>query len=146
LHTARAVAERLLVIDADRALRDAYLSHFSRSGFEVHCAASVDEAASLLAEKPFDAVIADMRAGSDAAAGQDRETIPSEIGRCLDRSWGPPVVVLTAYGDPAWAAAAARLGVDAFLHKPVSLVWLERLVRSRIDEARVQAASGPVTG
>jgi hypothetical protein len=28
---------------------------------------------------------------------------------------------------PQNAAAAARLGVDAFLHKPVSLVWLKEL-------------------
>ena len=46
----------------------------------------------------------------------------------------PPVVVLTAYGEPERAAAAARLGVDVFLHKPVSLVWLERLLRARFDE------------
>ncbi len=48
----------------------------------------------------------------------------------------PPVVVLTAYGEPHRAAAAARLGVDAFLHKPVSLVWLERLLRSRFGDRR----------
>ena len=48
----------------------------------------------------------------------------------------PPVVVLTAYGLPDRAEAAARLGVDAFLHKPVSLVWLESLLRTRIDERR----------
>jgi DNA-binding response OmpR family regulator len=46
----------------------------------------------------------------------------------------PPVVVLTAYGSPERAPAAARLGVDAFLHKPVSLVWLESLLRARIDD------------
>ena len=48
----------------------------------------------------------------------------------------PPVVVLTAYGLPDRAEAAARLGVDAFLHKPVSLVWLETLLRGRIDDRR----------
>jgi hypothetical protein len=26
--------------------------------------------------------------------------------------------------------------VDAFLHKPVSLVWLESLLRTRIDDRR----------
>jgi CheY-like chemotaxis protein len=44
--------------------------------------------------------------------------------------------VLTAYGLPDRAEAAARLGVDAFLHKPVSLVWLETLLRGRIDDRR----------
>jgi DNA-binding response OmpR family regulator len=134
------VADRLLVIDGDQALRDAYASHFSRSGFDVHCAATVAEGASLLAEKRFDAVIADLRtdAAGDASA--------SPVGRCLDRVCAPPVVVLTAYGEPSWAEVAARLGVDAFLHKPVSLVWLEQLLRSRVDEARLHAASGPSAG
>ena len=45
-------------------------------------------------------------------------------------------MVLTAYGLPDRAEAAARLGVDAFLHKPVSLVWLETLLRGRIDDRR----------
>jgi hypothetical protein len=40
------------------------------------------------------------------------------------------------YGLPDRAEAAARLGVDAFLHKPVSLVWLESLLRTRIDDRR----------
>ncbi len=131
------MSDRLLVVDGDPVLRDVYASHFSRSGFDVHCAATIAEAASLLGETSFDAVIADVRA--DAADAEP----PSAIARCLDRSCGPPVVVLTAYGEPSWAAEAARLGVDAFLHKPVSLVWLEQLVRSRIDEARLQAASLP---
>lgn len=128
------MGDRLLVIDGDQALRDAYASHFSRSGFDVHCAATIAEAASLLGESPFDAVIADVRVPASAPA--------AALGGCLDGTCGPPVIVLTAYGEPAWAAEAARLGVDAFLHKPVSLVWLEQLVRSRIDAARLQAASG----
>jgi len=49
---------------------------------------------------------------------------------------GDKIVVLTAYGAPDRAEAAARLGVDAFLHKPVSLVWLESLLRARIDDRR----------
>lgn len=128
------MGDRLLVIDGDQALRDAYASHFSRSGFDVHCAATIAEAASLLGESLFDAVIADVRVPVD--------TPPAALGGCLDAACGPPVVVLTAYGEPAWATEAARLGVDAFLHKPVSLVWLEQLVRSRIDAARLHTASG----
>ena len=55
----------------------------------------------------------------------------------------PPVVVLTAYGEPERAEAAARLGVDVFLHKPVSLVWLERLLRARFDERDPSDQRGP---
>ena len=54
------------------------------------------------------------------------------------------VVVLTSYGAPDRAEAAARLGVDAFLHKPVSLVWLESLLRARIDDRRRGSEAQPV--
>lgn len=130
----RRVAERLLVIDADGELRNAYQSHFSRSGFDVHCAATVADAASLLEVEPFDAVIADVR--DFPADGRDDPA----IGRVLERT--PRVVVLTAYGEPEWARTAARLGVDAFLHKPVSLVWLEGLLRARIEQARSRSDGG----
>lgn len=131
----RRVAERLLVIDADGELRNAYQSHFSRSGFDVHCAATIADAASLLEVEPFDAVIADVR--DLPADGRDEPV----IGRALHRR-APRVVVLTAYGEPAWAKTAARLGVDAFLHKPVSLVWLEGLLRARIEQARSRNDGG----
>jgi DNA-binding NtrC family response regulator len=126
----------LLVIDADDELRDVYASHFARSGFDVHCAATIAEAASLLENVPFDAVIADLREGPSYGPA---------IAGWLDRARDAlRVVVLTAYGEPEWATEAARLRVDAFLHKPVSLVWLEQLLKTRIDEARLHGESGPV--
>lgn len=124
------MTERLLVVDADDDLRSAYEAHFSRSGFDVHCAATIADAASLLESAPFDAVIADVR--DVPIDGRDSPA----IGLLLGRPHAPGVVVLTAYGEPEWAKAAARLGVDAFLHKPVSLVWLEGLLRTRIERAR----------
>lgn len=124
------MTDRLLVVDADDELRRAYESHFSRSGFDVHCAATIAHAASLLDGAPFDALIADVR----EVPGDDQGK--PAIGRLLSRDSAPRVIVLTAYGEPEWAAAAARLGVDAFLHKPVSLVWLESLLRARIEQSR----------
>jgi len=125
------VSERLLVVDDDEHVRQTYQAHFSRAGFEVFSAASLQEAAERLAGNRFDAVIADVcltpHIGSEGLA------IAAYL-RHLRQD--PPVVVLTAYGLPDRAEAAARLGVDAFLHKPVSLVWLEGLLRTRIDDRR----------
>lgn len=125
------VCERLLVVDDDDDVRRIYQSHFSRAGFEVQAAASLQEAAERLAEGPFDAVIADICLTPDV--GSEGLAIAAYL-RNLRQT--PPVVVLTAYGLPDRAEAAARLGVDAFLHKPVSLVWLESLLRARIDDRR----------
>jgi CheY-like chemotaxis protein len=125
------VCERLLVVDDDDSVRRVYESHFSGAGFEVECAATLQEAAERLAGHTFDAVIADIALTPDV--GSEGLAIAAYL-RNLRQD--PPVVVLTAYGAPDRAPAAARLGVDAFLHKPVSLVWLERLLRGRIDDRR----------
>jgi DNA-binding NtrC family response regulator len=125
------VCERLLVVDDDDNVRRAYESHFSGAGFEVQCAATLQEAAERLSAHTFDAVIADI--ALTPGIGSEGLAIAAYL-RHLRHD--PPVVVLTAYGAPDRAPAAARLGVDAFLHKPVSLVWLESLLRSRIDDRR----------
>jgi two-component system NtrC family response regulator len=134
------VRERLLVVDDDDPVRRAYSSHFGGSGFEVHTAATLQEAAERLASTSFDAVIADIcltpQIGSEGLA----------IAAYLrHRRRDPPIVVLTAYGAPEKAEEAARLGVDAFLHKPVSLVWLENFLRARIEDRRRGSGSEAIT-
>jgi DNA-binding NtrC family response regulator len=133
------VSERLLVVDDDDGVREVYRAHFSRAGFEVYSAATLQEAAERLAGTTFDAVISDI--ALTAQLGTEGLAIAAYL-RHLRRN--PPVVVLTAYGSPERAEAAARLGVDAFLHKPVSLVWLESLLRSRIDDRRRGLSSEPI--
>ena len=125
------MSERLLVVDDDEQVRRTYQSHFGRAGFEVHCASSLPEAAERLAGNRFDAVIADVCLTPEV--GSEGLAIAAYL-RHLKQD--PPVLILTAYGLPDRAEAAARLGVDAFLHKPVSLVWLESLLRKGIDERR----------
>jgi DNA-binding NtrC family response regulator len=125
------VCERLLVVDDDDSVRRIYQSHFAGAGFEVQSAASLQEAAERLAGNTFDAVIADVCL--TPGVGSEGLAIAAYV---RNQRQAPPVVVLTAYGLPDRAEAAARLGVDAFLHKPVSLVWLESLLRARIDDRR----------
>lgn len=115
-------------MDDSDSVREAYVSHFRRSGFEVESAGTLKEAAERLAGAVYDAVIVDVSLSS--AVGSEGLAIVAYLRQMRGT---PPVVVLTAYGEPHQAAAAARLGVDVFLHKPVSLVWLERLLRSRFE-------------
>ena len=125
------MCDRLLVVDDDAQVRGTYQAHFSGAGFEVHCASSLAEAAERLAANRYDAVIADVCL--TPGGGSEGLAIAAYLRHLKSE---PPVVVLTAYGLPDRAEAAARLGVDAFLHKPVSLVWLESLLRGRIDDRR----------
>ena len=115
------------------------MCHFRQSGFEVESAATLKEAAEHLAGAAFDAVIVDICLSS--TVGSEGLAIAAYL-RQMRRA--PAVVVLTAYGEPHQASAAARLGVDAFLHKPVSLVWLERLLRSRLGEPQDEAMATAV--
>ncbi len=135
LHAGLRVSERLLVIDADEQVRGSYTRHFEAAGFEVCSVPSFTDAQRLA--PPFDAVIADV---CHSAAEAADSTIAATL-----RATGAAVVVLTAYGDPARAPSAARIGVaDAFLHKPVSLVWLEMLLRGRILARRAGSNGGAV--
>jgi DNA-binding NtrC family response regulator len=131
LHFGSSVTDRLLVVDDDDSVRRTYEAYFARAGFEVEGAATLKEAAERLAGAAFDAVIADV--SLTPTVGSEGLAIAAYL-RQVRRA--PPVLVLTAYGEPEKAAAAARLRVDAFLHKPVSLVWLEGFLRASIDERR----------
>jgi DNA-binding NtrC family response regulator len=134
------VCERLLVVDDDEDLRRIYQAHFASAGFDVHSAATLQEAAERLAGNTFDAVIADIDLTPDV--GSEGLAIAAYLRNSRHT---PPVVVLTAYGSPDRAPAAARLGVDAFLHKPVSLVWLESLLRARIEDRTRGPEAGALT-
>jgi DNA-binding response OmpR family regulator len=125
------VRHRVLVVDDDPRLRGVYRDHLSSAGFQVRMAASLGEACRQLAKHTFDAVIVDVSLSQGGVEGL------RFAGDVRQRRRGRPVLVLTSYGAPAHATAAARLGVDAFLHKPVSLVWLERLLSARIEGRRL---------
>jgi DNA-binding NtrC family response regulator len=121
---------RLLVVDDDVAVRRAYRSHFGARGFEVQAVGCPAAAVPLLARRRFHAVIVDVCLSRGGVEGL------TLAGGIHERRRTRPVLVLTAYGAPAQAPAAARAGADLFLHKPVSLSWRERLLRARIERRR----------
>jgi DNA-binding NtrC family response regulator len=113
------VCDRILLVDDDETVLRAYETHFGAAGFEVHRAANLQQAAERLSRQRFAAVIADVCL--TPGMGAEGLTIAAFLRNQHHQS---PVVVLTAYGAPA------------FLHKPVSLVWLEGLLRARIEDRR----------
>ena len=72
---------RLLIIDDDRALRDALRRALSLAGYEVHTAAGGEEGLAEIAECPPDAVVLDIGMpgidGLECAAGCARQAIAS---------------------------------------------------------------------
>lgn len=119
---------RLLVVDDEEAILLAVHDYFSLRGFEVSCARNPVEAGRHLEAHAYDGVIADLRlSGSDGLEGL----------RILERvRAGSPVtrtIIVTAYGSPEAEREARRQGVDAFLHKPVPLAEIARVVMSLLD-------------
>ena len=122
--------DHLLVVDDDDAICQTFRDYFEGAGFEVETARSIPEAAERLSSARFAAVIVDVCLSNKGTEGLAIAAYVRHLRADL------PVVILTAYGSPQNAAAAADLGVDAFLHKPVSLVWLKGLLRTRIATRR----------
>ena len=116
-------ARRLLIVDDEPGIRESLSRFFSEGGWEVDSAAHEEEAERLLARSDYALVIADMRlTGMNGVEGLDI------IQRTRQLRPRTRVVLLTGYGTPELEAEARRRGADAFVHKPLPLAELERLV------------------
>jgi DNA-binding response OmpR family regulator len=114
---------RLLIVDDEAAIRFALSDYFRECGWEVDAAAEKEEAEALLAHTEYAAVIADLRlTGIYGIEGLDIIQWSRHL-RPETR-----VVLLTGNGTPEIEAEARRRGADAFLHKPLPLPELERVV------------------
>jgi CheY-like chemotaxis protein len=113
--TPQVMKEKILIVDDDDQLVDAYRDYLTGLGYPVDSAGEIEEAETLLSHFPYSIVITDLRLSRLNFGGLD-------LVRFI-RSIGAPtrVVVLTAYGWPELKAEAADQGVDAFLRKPIRL-------------------------
>jgi DNA-binding response OmpR family regulator len=119
---------RLLVVDDEEAILLAVRDYFSHRGFDVSCARDPVEAGRHLDGGAYDGVIADLRlSGSDSLEGLQI------IERVRARSPVTRTIIVTAYGSLEAEREARRHGVDAFLHKPVPLAEIARVVTSLIE-------------
>jgi DNA-binding NtrC family response regulator len=114
--------DRILIVDDDDQLVNAYREYLSGLGYPVDSAGEIEEAQALLAHFPYSVVITDLRLSRLSFGGLDLVKFIRDI------SLPTRVVVLTAYGWPELKAEAANQGVDAFLRKPMRLSDLGKTV------------------
>ena len=138
---------RVLVVDDNESARLTLADMLRRMGFEVHLAASGGECLAEVmraveGEAPYDLLLLDYRLGDGdgiAVARQLREKVVE--GR------RPQIVMITAYGGDDVRAAAAAVGIHAFLAKPVTpSSLLDAIVTSLCrtePDAEVCASLGP---
>jgi two-component system response regulator PilR (NtrC family) len=122
---APAAPPRILVVDDEPDLRTLYELTLLREGYRVDAAATLAEAAELLAAGRFDSVITDMR-------------LPDGLGLELLRSLqaqqrAERCIVMTAYGSAENAVDALKAGAFDYLTKPVDLKQFRAVVASAIQ-------------
>lgn len=97
-----------MLIDDDERLSNMIVEYLENAGFEVTSCPSGEDGLKAQREQPFDAVILDLM-----LPGMDGLTVCREL-----RPHGPPILMLTAKGDPMDRVLGLELGADDYLPKP----------------------------
>jgi CheY-like chemotaxis protein len=114
--------DKILIVDDDDQLVNAYREYLSGLGYPVDSAGEIEEAQTLLAHFHYAVVITDLRLSRLSFGGLEL------VKFIRDAGLSTRVVVLTAYGWPELKAEATSHGVDVFLRKPMRLPDLAKTV------------------
>ena len=118
------MAEKILIIDDDEQLADAYKEYLTSLGYEVDCAQEVEEAETLLAHFSYSVVITDLRLSKLGFGGLNL------VKHIRELSLKTRIIVVTGYGWPELKAEASIHQVDAFVKKPTRLSELAKTIGS----------------
>jgi DNA-binding NtrC family response regulator len=129
---------KILVVDDDTAMREMMALALGKEGFNVHPAASADEARQAVDSAPFDLIVTDIYLGD----GTGLELLEHCHQACPEAK----VILVTAHGTVETAASARRLGVFDYLAKPFQVDTLVERVRAalhRSPEGGAEIELGP---
>jgi DNA-binding NtrC family response regulator len=118
------VTRQILVVDDEPGIRQLLHRVLSEDQYEVTTAGTTREALQELEAHPFDLAIIDL-----LLPDVDGLALAEAI-RMLDP--GTPVILITAYGTPAFESIASHPAISHYLHKPFSIDRLQELVRQII--------------
>ena len=106
--------EKILVVDDEEDILELVRYNLEREGFQVKCAASGEKAVKSARQDAPDLIVLDlMLPGIDGL----------EVARRLKhdrKTWGLPIVMLTAKGEEADIVTGLELGADDYITKPFS--------------------------
>jgi DNA-binding response OmpR family regulator len=123
-------AAAILIVDDERATRQALSEAFNQLGYQASQAASGDEALNLMAERFYDVVVLDLRMpGKDGVAVL---SVAQEIAP--DTAF----IVFTAHASTETAIKALRSGVVDYLQKPSSLQTIVSTVQKALAKQQIQ--------
>lgn len=125
------MANQILIVDDEPGIRHLLQQTLAEEKYKVQTAGSVFEALEKLHDTSFALAIVDLLL-PDVDGLQLAEAI-----RIIDP--GTPVILISAYGAPAFEGMASHPAIRHYLHKPFSLERLLRLVRRYVPTS---AANG----
>lgn len=123
-------ARRILLVEDEKAIRDAVSAYLEREGYWVTPAADGEKALDAFDRYPFDLVILDLMLPK--VSGE-------EVCRSIRDSSDVPIIMLTAKGETEDRIAGLELGADDYLVKPFSPRELVARVRALLRRAHAES-------
>ena len=125
------MAQRVLVVDDDQAIRDTLRMVLEYEGLEVVTVGDGRAALEALDEAPVSGVLLDIKMpGMDGLETLDR---------IVSREGAPPVLMISGHGDIATAVESTRRGAVDFLEKPLQRERVLVSVRNALSRNRLRA-------
>lgn len=121
----RVLYNRILVVDSEQALLDAYKAMLEYRGFDVRTSTDFTQAEKLLHAQQFDAVVSDITFfEADAMA---------LLKKSIEIQPNTPVIFMTSTPTIKTAANAVRSGAYDYLIKPITYENLIKVVKQAVD-------------
>jgi len=121
----------ILIVDDEESVRDSLYNWFIDDGYHVECAENAKKALSLLSEKEFDIVLADIK-----MPGMDGMEMHRRI-KALPRV--PIVIIMTAFASVDTAVLALKEGAFDYVTKPFDPDDLSHLIRNAATQVALRA-------
>ncbi len=121
---------RILVVEDERAIQLALSGLLGRTGYEVDCAGSGDEALARLREGGVDLVLTDLALG-DGPTGMDVLRASKELHP------ESPVIMITAHGNEQIAVDAMKSGAEDYVPKPFNNDEIRMVVGRALERTRL---------
>jgi two-component system alkaline phosphatase synthesis response regulator PhoP len=119
---------QILVVDDEGAIRYSVSKTLQRIGFEVHEAASGEDALEMMTKNEYEVILTDIR--MPGLTGVDL------LKRIKDQSPDAIVILMTGYASLGTAVESLRLGAHDYLIKPSSSQDIRQSVTRGVERAR----------
>lgn len=120
-------AEVMLIVEDDREMRSLLCDEFWSAGYQLREARDGDEAFQAVLQSVPDLILTDLRMPAGGA---------EYISRLRTVAPACPIVVMTAFGDPAIKAAVLQAGATVYFDKPVRVGELKACVQQLLLDAQ----------